>query len=103
MAAEDAERGIEDARRSFTSAVIRPTLSRLSPMQVEYLRAMARCEGDTVTSGDVAREMGRSATQVATARARLLGAGVIESPVYGKACFALPYLREYLLESSEQS
>lgn len=97
MTAEDAGRGIDDAQRSFTSAVIRPTLSRLSPMQVEYLRAMARCEEETVTSGDVAKNMGRSVTQIATARTRLLEAGVIESPAYGKARFALPYLREYLL------
>lgn len=99
LGTHDAERGIDDACRSFSSAVIRPTLSRLAPMQVDYLRAMARCEREFVSSGEVAEKMGRSVTSVATTRRRLLEAGVIESPAYGRACFALPYLREYLLEN----
>lgn len=94
----DAQKGIEKAVSRFEAAVIRPTLSRLSPAKVAYLRAMAACKGEAVQSKDVAEALGKRATEVSATRARLIDAGIIDSPSYGKARFALPYLREYLLQ-----
>ena len=88
--------GIEEARRSFASTVLKPILSRVSQGQTDYLRAMAQCGEGDVQSGEVAKRMGMSTAQLGTFRARLIEAGILEATGYGKARIAIPYLREYL-------
>lgn len=78
--------------------VIEPALRRVSGKQLEYLSAMARCGPGPVSSGDVAREMGVDSASVGTYRRRLVDAALIEAPAYGVVSFAIPYMREYLLE-----
>ncbi len=94
----DAEKGIATARKSFDSMVIEPALRRVSGKQFEYPVAMARCGSGPVSSGDVAREMGTEPAAVASYRRRLVDAALIEAPSYGMVSFAIPYMREYLLE-----
>lgn len=94
----DAEKGIATARRSFDSMMIEPALRHVSGKQLEYLSAMARCGTGPVSSGDVAREMGVDSASVGTYRRRLVDAALIEAPAYGVVSFAIPYMREYLLE-----
>ena len=94
----DAVKGITAARASFDSMVVEPALRRLSGRQLDYLHAMAQCGEGEVASGDVAAAMGTSATKVSSYRKRLIDAGIIESAGYGKLAFAIPYMREYLLE-----
>lgn len=94
----DAAKGIEAARASFDGMVIEPALRRLSGKQLEYLQAMARCNEGDVASGEVAEAMGTSTTAVGSYRKRLIDAGYITSSGYGKLAFAIPYMREYLLE-----
>lgn len=96
----DAEKGVATARKSFESMVIAPALRRVSGKQLEYLAAMARCEADPVSTGDVAREMGAEPAAVSSYRRRLVDAAMIEAPSYGMVSFAIPYMREYLLEHS---
>ena len=97
----DASKGIAAARESFDGMVIEPALRRVSSMQLEYLRAMARCGAGDVSSGDIAAEMGLATTSVGSYRKRLIDAGYIEASGYGKASFAIPYMREYLLAHPE--
>ena len=94
----DAEKGIATARRSFDSMMIEPALRHVSGKQLEYLSAMARCGFGLVASGDIAREMGVDSTSVSTYRRRLVDAALIEAPSSGMVSFAIPYMREYLLE-----
>lgn len=94
----DAQKGIATARKSFDNMVIEPALRRVSGKQFEYLAAMARCGSGPVASGDIAREMGVAPTSVSTYRRRLVDAALIEAPSYGVVSFAIPYMREYLLE-----
>lgn len=94
----DAEKGIATARRSFDSMMIEPALRHVSGKQLEYLSAMARCGTGPVSFGDVAREMGVDSASVGTYRRRLVDAALIEAPAYGVVSFAIPYMREYLLE-----
>lgn len=98
----DAERGVERARKSFDSMVIEPALRRVSRKQFEYLAAMARCGSGPVSSGEVAREMGADPSSVGSYRRRLVAAALIEAPSYGMVCFAIPYMREYLLEHARE-
>ena len=46
--------------------------------------------------GDVAEKMGVSSAAVSSYRKRLIDAGLVESPSYGKLSFAIPYMREHL-------
>lgn len=94
----DAQKGIATARKSFDNMVIEPALRRVSGKQFEYLAAMARCGSGPVASGDIAREMGADPTSVSTYRRRLVDAALIEAPSYGVVSFAIPYMREYLIE-----
>lgn len=98
----DAQWGVSVARRSFNTMVIEPALRRLPARQLEYLVAMAQCEGEVVSSGRVAERMGLSAKDVASYRKRLLNAALIEHVGYGKATFAIPYMREYLREHARE-
>lgn len=98
----DASKGIAAARESFDNMVIEPALRRISPKQLEYLRAMACCGEKDIVSGDVARQMGVETPAVASYRKRLIDAGYIESSGYGKLAFAIPYMREYLLTHQER-
>ncbi len=93
----DADKGIAVARESFDSMVIEPALRRLSAKQLEYLRAMAQCGEGDIASGDVAAQMGVGTSTVSSYRKRLIDAGLIEARGYGKLAFAIPYMREYLL------
>lgn len=97
----DAAKGIAAARKSFDGMVIEPALRRVSGKQLEYLRAMAQCGEGDVSSGDVAQAMGASTTAVGSYRKRLIDSGYIEASGYGKLAFAIPYMREYLLEHPE--
>lgn len=93
---------MERARKSFDSMVIEPALRRVSGKQFEYLAAMARCGSGPVSSGEVAREMGVDPSSVGSYRRRLVAAALIEAPSYGMVCFAIPYMREYLLEHARE-
>lgn len=98
----DARKGIDVARRSFDEMVIEPALRRLPQKQIEYLLAMSACEGEVVSSGDVAIHMGRDVRDVGTYRKRLLDAAIIEQAGYGRATFAIPYMRDYLREHRDE-
>lgn len=93
---EDAERGIEAARRRFDATVIEPALQRLSPRLLTYLMAMAQDGTGPSRTADVAERMGTTLTAVSPLRDRLLREGIIEAPSRGVVSFAIPYLSDYL-------
>ena len=94
----DATKGIAASRQSFEHMVIEPALRRVSAKQMEYLAAMASCEGDPISTGGIAAAMGASPTSVSSYRKRLIDAALVEEKGYGKLSFAIPYMREYLRE-----
>lgn len=93
---EHVKAGISEAKRSFSSTVLRPILSRLPKGQYDYLCAMMQCGEGDIKSGDVADKMGVSPSQLSVYRSRLIEAGILESAGYGKARIAIPYLEEHL-------
>jgi hypothetical protein len=76
-----------------------PALHDLSPRDREFLVAMATDEGPSRIS-DVADRMGRKLPYVSQYRARLLAAEIIRPAGHGMVEFALPYLREYLRDTT---
>lgn len=101
VTAEDARTGIERARANFDSMVIAPILRRLPQRQVEYLLAMAQCDDDPISTGEVSRRMGLSTKDTSSYRKRLIDAAIIEKVGYGTVDFAVPYMREYLLSHAD--
>ena len=58
---------------------------------------MAQDQSSSRTA-DIARRIGEEAQYTNVYRARLIAAGIITPAGYGKVQFAIPYLREYLVE-----
>lgn len=98
IAAADAERGIRAARESFESMVVMPAVNRIADRQREYLLAMAHCGEAPAPSGEVARLMGGDTKSVSSYRARLIESGLVTKAGYGKVDFAIPYMRECLVD-----
>ena len=97
VALADAEKGIERAARELKSNVLEATCNELSAVDIEFLMAMT-CDDGASTLADIAERMGVKSNYASKYKARLLAAGVIEQRRRGRYTFALPGLREYLLE-----
>lgn len=86
---------IDAATRRHEMTVIEAALSTASDKDKDFLYAMSEDEGPVV-SGNIGKRLGAKSNVVANYRNRLLAAGLIEAPSYGKVSFAIPGLREYL-------
>ena len=96
----DADKGIKRAARELKANVLDATCSELSPVDMEFLMAMTP-DADASALADIAERMGVKSNYASKYKARLLAAGVIETKRRGLYTFALPGLREYLLEQDE--
>lgn len=99
---KDASEGVSLARSRFEETVIEPALHHLPPMQVRYLLAMAQDGGMPSSTRAVSERMGKATSDVAPYRDRLVKAGIIESSAWGKVCFAIPNMAEYLANHREE-
>ncbi len=97
----DAERGIERAYIDFSDAVLLPALDELPKRSIDFLLAMTEDE-DKSGTGTIAKRMGLEAPQLTATRRLLIERQVIEAPSRGLVRFAIPRLREYLLENREE-
>ena len=82
--------------------MIEPALQRLPPTCVSYLLAMAQDHGASSESGNVAKRLGKNASQVSPYRARLIDEDVIEASGWGVVSFAIPYMADYLNANRER-
>jgi hypothetical protein len=96
---DDVARGVAAARRRLGTLVHETAVKDLSQVDREFLLAMAGAPGPSRIA-DIAERMGRPANYVGVYRARLLAAGLIEESGWGAVDFALPFLREYLLDQA---
>lgn len=95
LAQWNVSQAIDAANRRHEMTVIEAALSTASDKDRDFLYAMSQDEGPSA-SGEVGKRLGAKSNVVANYRARLLAAGLIEAPGYGKLSFAIPGLREYL-------
>ena len=72
---------------------------RASPSEREYLATMARLMGPSgrARSGDVAKSLDRSLSDLSPVRDRLIRKGVIHAPEAGVLQFSVPGFRQYVL------
>lgn len=90
----DVEQGAKIAQEELESRVFQSTLAELSAGDLEFLHAM-NASGPT-SRGVIGERLGKPSGFVSTYKRRLLEAGVIEEPVPGMLCFALPGFGQYL-------
>ena len=90
------------AQSDMEDNVFKPILNPLSDNDREFLHALARC-GKTVTTAHLKAALGQRGPALQPYRKRLLDAGVIKAPRRGELVFAVPYLNEYLLNSSNDN
>lgn len=77
--------------------VFKPILAPLSDNDIIFLKALARCDMPMTTT-KLQASLGEKGPAIQPYRKRLIDAGVIESPKRGELVFAVPYLKDYLLE-----
>ena len=75
--------------------------AELSSMDQEFIKAMAIDEGDSYMK-DIMERLGKERGYVSNYRARLLASGLITKTVHGKVRFALPYMRDFLIQLLEE-
>lgn len=97
----DAKEGIREARKAFADAVQELAVSGISERAMNYLVAMAGHEGN-VSTADIAAEMEMAPASLTTTRRQLIKKQVIEAPSRGVVRFAIPYMREFILENKEE-
>ena len=97
----DCDNGIARAYRDFDNAVLLPALDELPQRAIEYLLAMTQDEEKSGT-GTIARRMGLDPSQLTATRRLLIGRQVVEAPSRGLVRFAIPRLREYLIDNREE-
>lgn len=97
ITADDIACGVRLGREEMEARVFEPTLRELSNGDRAFLSAMLLDEGDTRTS-DLVERLGRSSSQVAQYRRRLIDAGIIGERQRGVVGFDLPFFRDYLCE-----
>jgi hypothetical protein len=89
--------GVERAARRVGRLVNAPALAGLSDVDRSFLAAMAVDDGPSRLA-DIAARLGVSTTYASQYRLRLIAAEVIAPAGRGLVRFALPYLRDYLLD-----
>jgi hypothetical protein len=94
---EQARLGAERAARRVGRLVHAPAVAGLSDVDRSFLAAMAVDEGPSRLA-DIAGRLSVSTTYASQYRLRLIAAELITPAGRGLVRFALPYLREYLME-----
>jgi hypothetical protein len=86
----------EKALLRLDQGFFRVRFDRLTPLEKDYLRAMAEGGGSTQRSGDIARLLGRATTDVGPRREALIRKGMIWSPAHGDTAFTVPLFDSFI-------
>ncbi len=86
----------DTAVAALDESFFRVRFDRLNPSERRYLRAMAQLGPGPHRSGDVARELDRKVTSLATIRNQLIVKGMVWSPDHGDTAFTVPLFDEFM-------
>lgn len=93
---EDAISATSLAILQLDSSFFRVRFDRCTPMEKNYLRAMAEINSPAPRSGDIAAAMKKEVNQVGPLRQSLISKGMIYSPAHGDTAFTVPLFAEYM-------
>lgn len=92
------EKAIATANMELEADVFAPSLNSLSRRDLEILRAIAAIGDTNVSVQEVIKNLGISNSYFQQYRARLIKAGVLDTPRDGEVEISVPYLGRYLRE-----
>lgn len=93
----DVDRAHDFVQRELDESFFQVRIGRASQIELAYLSAMADLGQGPYRSGDIAAKLGRSgAASTAPTRGRLIEKGLVYSPSYGLAEFAVPHFQEFI-------
>ncbi len=91
---------IPEVQRRVDAGLYRSRFERASSAEQEYLGAMAALGDSSISSGEVAKHLGKSLGQLSTTRDRLIAKGIIHSSSQGRLDFSAPGFGEYVRRRS---
>lgn len=91
----DVERAEVNASQALDASFFAARTARIPASEISYVQALASLGPGPHRSGDVASAAGKTTSQVAAFRDRLIREGLIYSPRYGWVEFAIPHFDAY--------
>lgn len=92
----DAEMATTLAITQLDASFFRVRFDRCTPMEKNYMRAMAEINSATPRSGDIAELMKKEVSQLGPLRQSLIKKGMIYSPAHGDTAFTVPLFADYM-------
>jgi hypothetical protein len=92
----DVERGGARAQHDLDSGFFQVRFDRLTPAELQYVRAMAELGSGPHRSSDVASALGRAITSLSPVRQSLIDKGMIWSPGHGEIAFTVPLFDQFM-------
>lgn len=96
ITAEDAQKATALALNDLDASFFRVRFDQLTAAEKEYLYAMATLGRKPVSSGDIAKAVGKKVTALGAVRKRLINKGIIYSPAHGETAFTVPLFNEFM-------
>lgn len=96
ISAADVERAAPNANNALDSSFFAARIARIPASEVGYVQAVASLGPGPHRSGEVAAAAGKTTSQVAAFRDRLITEGIIFAPRYGWVEFAIPHFDQYV-------
>lgn len=96
ISAADVGRATPAADQTLDAAFFAARIARIPASEVAYVQALASLGPGPHRSGEVAEAAGKTTSQVAAFRDRLIAEGVIYAPRYGWVEFAIPHFDQYV-------
>lgn len=96
ISADDVGRASANASTALDSSFFAARTARIPASEVSYVQALASLGPGPHRSGDVAAAAGKTTSQVAAFRDRLIKEGLIYAPRYGWVEFAIPHFDAFV-------
>lgn len=93
---EDVSTASKETIAALDESFFRVRFDRLTPVEKEYMRAMAELGQGPHRSGDIASKIRKGVTQLAPIRSALITKGMIYSPSHGETAFTVPLFDEFM-------
>lgn len=97
ISADDVRRAEPFAGQSLDASFFAARIARIPASEVAYVKALASLGAGPHRSGAVAEAAGKTTSQVAAFRDRLITEGVIYAPRYGWVEFAIPHFDRFVM------
>lgn len=95
------EAALEAVEAKLDESFFRVRAERTTPLELQYLRAMAELGPEPQPAKDVAALLDRTSEQLGPTRSRLIEKGLLYTPGHGLAAFTVPQFDRYLRRTRE--